>query len=73
MPGPVKVKVVPLIDVEFIATLKVTVTTELGQIPTAPLRGAIGATTGGVRFGLAPGLQHPGLRMSSNNAIEHIL
>jgi chromate transport protein ChrA len=36
-PGPVNVKVAPLIDVEFIGTLKVAVTNVLGQTPAAPL------------------------------------
>jgi hypothetical protein len=73
VPGPVNVKVVPLIDVEFIATLKVAVTVVLGQRPAAPLRGATEITVGGVKTGLAPGLQHPELKMSSRNTANQIV
>jgi hypothetical protein len=69
----VTVKVEALIVAGFIATLKAAVTTVLGQMPAAPLRGVTETTVGGVRLGLAPGLQHPGLKMSSRNAMDQIL
>jgi hypothetical protein len=52
--GPVNVKVAPLIDVEFIATLKVAVMIVLGQTPAAPATGATEITVGGVKPGLVP-------------------
>jgi len=69
----VKVKVVALIVAGCIARLNVAVTAALGQTPTAPARGVTEITVGGVRAGLAPGLQHPGLKMSSRNAMDQIL
>jgi hypothetical protein len=69
----VKVKVVVLIVAGFIASLKVAVATELVQTPVAPLGGVTEVTVGGVRSGLEPGLQHPGLKMSSRNAMNHVL
>jgi len=69
----VKVKVVVLIVAGFIATLKVAVTTVLGQTPAAPPRGNSEVTVGGIKPELAPGLQHPGLKMSSRNAMNQIL
>jgi hypothetical protein len=69
----VNVKVVLLIVAGFIATLKVAVTTVLGQTPAAPLGGNSEVTVGGIRPGLAPGLQHPELKMSSRNAMNQIL
>jgi hypothetical protein len=62
-----------LIDVEFIATLKVAVMIVLGQTPAAPATGATEITVGGIKPGLAPVLQHPGLKMSSRNAANQIL
>ena len=47
MPGPVKVKVVVLIVEDFIASLKVAVTTVLGQMPDEPFGGATEITVGG--------------------------
>jgi hypothetical protein len=63
---------VALIVEGFIATLKVAVTAALGQTPTAPARGTT-EIVGGVKPGLAPGLQHPGLKMSSKNAKNQIV
>jgi hypothetical protein len=57
----------------FIATLKVAVTVAFGQALVAPLRGATEIDAGGVKLGLLPGLQHPGLKMSSNNAVNQIV
>jgi len=53
VPGPVKVKVVVLIVAGFIASLKVAVTTVLGQTPAAPLGGVTEITVGGAH-GLLP-------------------
>ena len=53
VPGPVKVKVVVLIVAGFIASLKVAVTTVLGQTPTAPASGVTEITVGGAH-GLVP-------------------
>jgi hypothetical protein len=72
VPGEVKVKVVVLIVAGLIAMLKVAVTTVLGQTPAAPVGGVSEITVGGVRPGLAPGLQHPALKMSSKNAMQHV-
>jgi hypothetical protein len=69
----VKVKVVVLIVAGFIASLKVAVTTALGHMPTTPLRGVSEVKVGGVTPGLALGLQHPGLKTSSKNAMNHVL
>jgi hypothetical protein len=70
----VNVKVVVLIVAGFIASLKVAVATESVQTPVAPLGGMTGVVTvGGVRSGLEPGLQHPGLKMSSRNAMNHVV
>jgi hypothetical protein len=50
------------------------VATESVQTPVAPLGGMTGVVTvGGVRSGLEPGLQHPGLKMSSRNAMNHVV
>ena len=68
----VKVKVVALIVAGCIGRLNVAVTAALGQTPAAPARGTT-ETVGGARAGLAPGLQHPGLKMSSRNAMDQIL
>jgi hypothetical protein len=46
-PGPFKVKVVVLIEEGFIASLKVAVTTVLGQTPGVPLGGVSEITVGG--------------------------
>jgi hypothetical protein len=72
LPGPAKVKVDPLIDVELIGTLKVAVTT-VAQRPAEPLIGASEVTIGAAKFGLVPGLQHPGVKISSRNAINQRL
>jgi hypothetical protein len=71
--GPVSVKVVLLIVEEFMARAKVAVTIELEQTPPALMAGVWETTVGGVRPGLAPGLQHPGLRMSNRNATDNFL
>lgn len=46
MPGPVTVKVVVLMVAGFMASLKVAVTTVLGQMPGAPLGGVTEITVG---------------------------
>jgi hypothetical protein len=69
----VKVKVVVLIVEGLIGSLKVAVTTVLGQTPPAPVGGVSDITVGGVSPGLAPGLQHPVLKMSSRNAMNQSL
>jgi hypothetical protein len=56
----------------FIATLKVAVTVPFGQA-VEPLRGVTELAVGGVKSGLAPGLQHPALKMSNKNAGNQIL
>jgi hypothetical protein len=53
VPGPVKVKVVVLIVEGFIASLKVAVTTVLGQTPVVAVGGVTEITVGGAH-GLAP-------------------
>ena len=53
--------------------MKVAVTAALGQTPTAPLSGTTDTTVGGAKSGLAPGLQHPGLKMSNKNAADQIM
>ncbi|MFZ0772833.1 MAG: hypothetical protein WCA49_10385 [Candidatus Sulfotelmatobacter sp.] len=68
----VNVKVVLLIVAGFIAALKVAVTAALGQTPIAALRGDTEITVGAGKTGLAPGLQHPGLKMSSRSAMDQI-
>ena len=73
VPGPVNVKVVPLIVAGFIARLKVALTGALGHAPVEALRGVTEVVVGGMRPGLAPGLQHPGLKMRSKNADNQIL
>jgi hypothetical protein len=50
--------------------LKVAVTIVPGQTPAAALSGATEITVGGVKSELTPGLQHPGLRMSSKSAAQ---
>ncbi|MFZ0420236.1 MAG: hypothetical protein WAM04_19185 [Candidatus Sulfotelmatobacter sp.] len=70
--GPVNVKVVLLIVAGFIAALKAAVTGALGQTPTAALRGTTETTVGAAKTGLAPGLQHPGLKMSRRSAMDQI-
>ena len=72
MPGPVKVKVDALIDVGFIGRLKVAVTAVV-QRPAEALSGISEVTIGATKFGLAPGLQHPGVKISSMNAINQRL
>jgi hypothetical protein len=72
VPGAVNVKVVALIVEGFIGTLKVAVTAALEQTPTAPARGTT-EIVGGVNSGLAPGLQHPGLKMSNKKAKKQIV
>ena len=72
------IKVVALMVEGFIALLKVTVTTELGQTPAAPLRGVTEATVGGVTVGFVPvlsGSLHPAAKakMSSRNAVKQIV
>jgi hypothetical protein len=47
VPGPIKVKVVALIVAGFIASLKVAVTTVLGQTPTIAFGGVTEITVGG--------------------------
>ena len=69
----VKVKVVVLIVEGFIASLKVAVATELVQTPVVPVGGVADVTVEGVRSGLGLGLQHPGLKMSSRNAMNHVV
>jgi hypothetical protein len=64
---------VPVIVAGFIATLKVAVTGALGHAPVEAFRGATEATVGVAKPGLAPGLQHPGLKMTSKNAGNQIL
>jgi hypothetical protein len=51
VPGPVNVKVVPLIVAGFIATLKVAVTSVLGHTPLAGLRGVAETTIGALTVG----------------------
>jgi hypothetical protein len=70
------VKVVAVMVEGFIALLKVAVTTALGQMPPAPLRGVTEATVGGVTVELVPGLSaslHPAAKMSSKNAVKQIV
>jgi hypothetical protein len=67
----VKVNVVALIVAGCIGRLKVAVTAALGQTPTAPARGTT-ETVGAAKSGLVPGLQHPGLKMSSRSAKDQI-
>jgi hypothetical protein len=57
----------------FIATLKVAVTAVLGQTPAALFRGVTEVTVGVAKPGLAPGLQHPGLKMRSKDAANQLL
>jgi hypothetical protein len=72
VPGPAKVKVDPLIDAGFIGRLKVAVTTVV-QRPAEALSGISEVTIGTAKFGLAPGLQHPGAKTSKRNAINQRL
>jgi len=51
----------------------VAMTDAFGQTLVAPLRGATEIDTGGVKSALLPGLQHPGLKMSSKNAVNQIV
>ena len=66
----VTVNVVLLMVSGFMGTLKVAVTTVLGQAPPAPVGGVSETAVGGTKAGLAPGLQHPVLTMSSRNAMK---
>jgi hypothetical protein len=68
VPGPVNVKVVALIVAGFIAWLKIAVTVVLGHALAAPFVGVTELTVGAITPGLAPGLQHPGPKMSNRNS-----
>jgi len=61
-----------LIEVGFIGRLKVAVTAVVHR-PAEPLTGVSELATGVAKFGLVPGLQHPGVKISSRNATNQRL
>jgi hypothetical protein len=71
----VTVKVVALTVATFMASLKVAITTELGQTPSASFGGTIEITVGGVKAGilLRSGSPHPETKMSVRNARNQTL
>jgi hypothetical protein len=61
-----------LIDEGFIGRLKVAVTVVV-QRPAEALSGVSEVMIGAAKFGLAPALEHPGVKISSRNAINQRL
>jgi hypothetical protein len=62
-----------LIVTGLIATLKEAVIIMLGHAPVEALRGVTELTVAGVKSGLAAGLQHPEVKISSRKTGNHIL